>query len=129
MNKQETQKIKKELKKLHFTEFDTTGNILHFCYIPFTGIKNYKDDNKNHCIKNSNAFVSFKAGINPNGVGDGKKPAIALTYSINFCIYGRQRDFRHKEYYQKEFNKFYDYSRDLPELIEKFKKHLILNFN
>lgn len=124
MNKKETQKIANELKTLGFKITNNRSNILWFAQKEYTGLLNYRDKEKNLCIAYNYFSVHFKADINPNGVGDGKQPEIALTYSLDFYNPGKIRLYRHKYFHPTEHFKFYSYSRNLKELIEKFKNHL-----
>lgn len=125
MNLNETKKITRELKKLGFTITDESGCILHFATLPYSGKHLFRDDDKNLIQLTADYYsVWYEAGINKNGVGDGKLPATALTYSIGFCLRAEQRDYRHKYFYEMEYQKFYGYSRTLPELINLLKQHL-----
>lgn len=126
MNKTKTNDIAKELKRLGFKLTDGCSDILWFATKNYNGAREYRDENKNLCKLSSYFHVWFEAGINPAGVGDGIKPNMALTYSIGLTNNGTRRNYRCKEHYQFEHLKYYHYSRNLKELIEDFKKHLVV---
>lgn len=124
MNKKETQKIANELNKLGFEITANDSDILWHGRKAYNDKREYRDANKNLCKLREYFSVHFDAGINPNGIGDGKQPDKALTYSIDFTNHGTIRLYRHKEFYEEEHLKFYGYSRDLNELLTRFKQHL-----
>lgn len=125
MNRTKTNDIAKELKRLGFKVTGTRSNILWFAKKDYDGSQEYRDENKNLCRLNTYLHVWFEAGINTAGVGDGRKPNKALTYSIGLANNGTRRNYRCKEHYSFEHLKFYNYSRNLKTLIENFKQHLV----
>ena len=98
MNKTKTNDIAKELKKLGFKITDISSDILWFATKEYTGAREYRDKNKNLCRLSSYFHVDFLADVNKAGVGDGKKPDKALTYSIGFMNNGTMRRYRCKEH-------------------------------
>lgn len=122
MNIRETTKIARELEKLGFEV--KKDKILWFAYRAYNGPLVYRDRENALCKLSLRFSVHFKADVNENGVGDGKKPAKALTYALGFCNHGTRRAYRHKEFYEYEHLKFYSYSRNLKTLISEFKNHL-----
>jgi len=124
MNKKETRRIADELKKIGFKLSNSKSKILWFATKEYSGPQEIRNKEKNLCKLVPYFSVSFLAEVNKNGVGDGKKPDPALTYQIDFCNPGSIRMYREKSFYPAEHFKFFDYSRGLKDLIEKFKTHL-----
>ena len=124
MNIVETNKIAVELRKLGFKVFKNNSSLLWFGYKDYTGALEFRDENKNLCRASTFFSVWFEAGVNKNGVGDGKMPRKVLTYSLSFANHGKMRRFRCKRFDDAELFKFHNYSRNLKTLIEKFEKHL-----
>jgi len=60
--------------------------------------------------------IFLQTEMNKGGVGDGKKPDIARTYSISFEVTGRRKRARGGSVLKK----FYGYARSIDEVIEKF---------
>lgn len=124
-DKTETEKLAREVEKLGIIMENKEGTILWHGRIKHNLPKEYRDKNRARIsVLFDHASVSIEAGICPFGIGDGQKPNIALTYSIGFCIHANKIDFNCSREGSTELNKFYKYSRSLPELIELFKKHL-----
>ena len=124
MNKKETKKIATQLKKLGFEITNVKSNILWFGRKKYNGPLECRDKYKNLCKLNPYYSVWFDAEINKNGVGDGKKPDKALTYSIGFENDGSIREYCCQYFNPAQHFKFYDYSRNLKTLIKKFVAHL-----
>jgi len=127
MDIKQTKKIADELVKLGFKITGKDSNILWFGQKEYKGPQELRNKDKDLCRLRPYSVISFEAGVNPNGVGDGKKPDKDLTYAINFNVSGTIRLYRHKEFYECEHLKYYNYSRDLKELVKDFKEHLTKN--
>ena len=127
MNKKETLRIEDKLIELGFISIDKSSDILHFATMPYRGKKILRDEHKNLQHFSDRFRCHFLAKVNPNGVGDGKKPTIALTYAIGICNNGECREYRHKHFHECELLKFYSYDRNLKKLMERFSAHLKLN--
>jgi len=126
MNTSETRKIATELKQLGFKISKNNSDTLWFAQKDYDGKQEFRDKHKNLCRLSSYFFVWFEAGVNKNGVGDGKSPKKVLTYSLGFENPGTIRLFRHKNFENAEHFKFYNYSRNLKTLIKSFKTHMKL---
>lgn len=83
--------------------------------------KPFRDAQKNR-VKLLFPSMCLKADINENGVGDGQKPDIARTYTISFSLIGQIKPYRAHEHnsHQTDWLKFYGYSRNEEEIIERF---------
>jgi hypothetical protein len=77
-------------------------------------------------IINKQPFVHIATQINPNGIDSSGK--IGRTFTIKFELMCH-----HKEKYQRQFNekvcvKFYDYSKNMDELLDRFEKFMLKTY-
>ena len=126
MNKIKTQNMADRLRALGAIDLDSSSNILWHAHIPYIGPMEFKNAKK-ETIKVLQPFfyIHFIAETNVNGVGDGKKPGIALTYQLDFYLTVSLREYKKKIAYNCEYYKFYDYSRDIDDLFATFLKTVI----
>ena len=69
----------------------------------------------------------LEAGVNPNGVGDGKEHRVAMTYSMGIVLGVRTHVHHTRKYndYDNDAYKFYAYSRTLEGLQNKVYRYLM----
>lgn len=122
MNIKETNKIAKWLESIGYTT--KRNSILWFGSLQYTGLREYKNKNKDNITIINDWFLWFEAGINKAGVGDDQKPDKAITYSLGCCLHANIKPYKHKNDYNDEVVKFYAYDRTLEGLKIKFYKYL-----
>ncbi len=66
------------------------------------------------------SYLMLSSDINQSGVGDGKEPAVARTYTISFEIKGKVR-YTQRRTEEGTLFKFYIYSRTISDLLEQFE--------
>ncbi len=125
MDKKETNRIALWLESIGYNLDDTSGDILHFASLPYTGIKKYRDEDKRAITILSDWRIDFHAGINSAGVGDGLKPDNAITYSLGCALQASIRPYKCQHDYIDDILKFYAYNRTLEGLKNKFYRYLI----
>lgn len=126
MNKKETQRIATMLQKYGIELTHRDGDILWFATIPYNGLREYRDTNGTlvHC--RDYYHVDFEAGVNKAGVGDGKKPDVAITYSIGVTLHGctRRKGCRYWDN-DAEIKKFYFYDRHFNSFEVRFVQKIL----
>lgn len=103
----------------------TDGDILWHFTINEKPLGSFRDDNGDRWdVNRPYMHCSIEAGINPNGVGDKQLPEVAMTYSIN-CSWGAYvTPYRCKNGYNKDYKKFYGYSRYMEDVVNRFADFL-----
>ena len=103
----------------------TDSNILWHFTIPVSSIWEFRDNAWDRWEVHRNYLnCSIEAWINPNGVWDWKLPEIAMTYSINCTWSWYVTPYRHKNWHNADYKKFYWYSRNAEELVKSFQNFL-----
>jgi len=125
MNTKLTLQLAKKLEDVGFEITNKESDVLWFGQIEYKGPRNFRNENKDTYELRDIGMVNFIAEVWPNGIGDGKQPDPALTYTINYYVMGNVRRYRCHEFQPDEVFKFYGYSRDLDEVFNEFINHLI----
>lgn len=126
---QETMKIWKWLTWMWLSLEDLLykSDILWHTWFKNKWPSEFRDKDKALIMAGQMYNVSFNAAINPNGVGDWKEPSHAITYSILCACRSSIRPYRHKNFWQTDFNKFYAYDRTVGWLLAKFQEYIELS--
>ena len=127
-NETETKKMGAWLASIGVTVTDDTGTILHHARAPYSGPSKWVDNEGNtHTVQFNHYHIYYEAGTNLAGVGDGKEPKVAMTYSMGINLGVRTHVHRTRKYndYDNEVYRFYAYSRTLEGLQNKVYRYLM----